>query len=210
MISKNNFSVKKEELNKFLNNFSGEIFQVPPMYSAIKYKGKRLYELARNGIEIKIKSRKIKINNIKLLEFSEQEGKGKFFISCSKGTYIRTICNDLGEALGCGAVMTALCRTKACGFSLENSVSLEEIKKNPEILKNIILPVDFLFKKYFKVFISDSQEKRFKNGGSLFIDRIKETEDRKDREILRVYNKNFLGLGVIYKEKNELKVLKIF
>jgi tRNA pseudouridine55 synthase len=133
------FANKKEVL-EILNEFIGDSLQIPPMYSALKHNGKRLYELARKGITVEREARSINISKIKLLEFSEIDGNGKLLINCSKGTYIRTICHDLGEKLGCGAVLTALRRIKSSGFTIDQSIPLKQIEEKPEeILNNLII-----------------------------------------------------------------------
>jgi tRNA pseudouridine55 synthase len=124
-------NVTEQQLKDTMLRFVGEIDQIPPMLSAVHYKGKRLYELARKGIEVERAPRKITIHSMKLKSFGD--GKANFVVSCSKGTYIRTLCADIGNALGCGAHMSKLTRTKSGEYSIDKAFTLEEIFK----LKNI-------------------------------------------------------------------------
>lgn len=124
-----------------LENFRGEIEQLPPMYSAIKVNGQRLYDLARQGKEVERKPRKVTVYRLELKDFDEESQSGTLNISCSKGTYIRTIIDDLGKILKTGAVMTALCRTAACGYNLADSITLEtarELAEKGEISEHIM------------------------------------------------------------------------
>lgn len=122
-------SVSKEEIEKNAEAFQGNISQTPPMYSAVSVGGKRLYDLARKGIEVDRPSREITVSKFNICDFNEETGEGHIDITCSKGTYVRTLINDMGQKLGCGAVMTSLVRTKANGFSLDDCFTLEEIEK---------------------------------------------------------------------------------
>ena len=121
-------NVSEEELISAINEFTGEINQIPPMYSAIKVNGERLYKLAREGITIERESRKVTVSNIKLNYFNKEENIFSMTVDCSKGTYIRTLSHDIGEKLGCGAAMSSLKRTKSGRFDIENSYTIEEIK----------------------------------------------------------------------------------
>ena len=132
--------VSKEDVIEGLKSFEGEISQLPPIYSAIKVKGKKLYEYARSGQEVEIKPRKVTIENIELKSFDEKLQQAEILIKCSKGTYIRSIANDLGQKLECGAHLIKLVRTQAGRFRIENSVNLEGL----DIVNNLINPVDML------------------------------------------------------------------
>ena len=197
-------------LKNVLHKFEGEIQQIPPMYSAIKYNGKKLYELARNGISIDRKARRIKINSISLIDFDDKNNIVKILISCSKGTYIRTLCSDIGAYLGCGSTLTDLRRTKACSFNISDCISindLEEFAINNTLSKKIIDISSTLFK-YDKVSITEKQNIRFKNGGALNLDRLK-IKSIQDKKILRVfYNDTWIGLGIINLQKKQLDIFK--
>ena len=204
-------TVKKEDILALIPEFTGEIEQIPPMFSAIKKNGQRLYDLARQGIEVERESRKVTIYGLELLEFDENKQCGKIAVSCSKGTYIRTLIDDIGRKLGTGAVMTALRRTSACGFSIDECITLEklsEIVENGEI-DTCIRSVESLFAQCGYIAVSDAQAKRFSNGGALDIERtyLKKI-DYEDGQIFRVKNRNneFLGLGIVDKSTNLLKI----
>lgn len=215
VISESGNTAVKEDILKVLDNFRGEIEQLPPMYSAIKVNGQRLYDLARQGKEVERKSRKVTIYSLELEDFDKETQSGTLSISCSKGTYIRTIIDDLGKALGTGAVMTALCRTSACGYNLADSITLEnarELAEKGEISEHI-MQTESLFESYRKIYVSDAQAKRFSNGGELDMLRTTLAKAKaQDKEIIRVSDRQgkFLGLGVADNESNQLKIFKLF
>ena len=134
-------SAAQEDLEAVLPRFTGPIQQVPPMFSAIKIKGQKLYELARRGQEVERKLRPVTIHALQVLE---RTGEAEYLIRvrCSKGTYVRTLCHDIGQALGCGGCMSSLRRTMAAGFTLEDAVTLEQVQEGGEAL---LLPVDCFF-----------------------------------------------------------------
>ena len=158
--------VTGEMLEAVLQNFRGEIMQVPPMYSALKINGQKLCDLARKGKEVERQPRPITIHELTLLGM-EAEGI-RLRVRCSKGTYIRTLCKDIGEALGCGGCMAALCRVAAGEYTLEESVALETLleAENPE---QYLRPVDSMFTRYEKIVLTEKQEKRCRNGNSFSI-----------------------------------------
>ena len=204
-------TVTKEQLEKIIPDFTGDIMQVPPMYSALKQNGKRLYDLARQGIEVKREARPITVYNLTLLNFNEDEQTAQIQVACSKGTYIRSLIDDMGKALGTSAAMTSLCRTSACGFSLSDAVSMDELKSlSKEEISARLLPVESLFVRYREVSVSEAQCTRFKNGGALGLERLRNLpKDYAGGEIFRVkYENSFLGLGVI--NDKELKIYKLF
>lgn len=158
VLSRCEHNVTENEFRAVMNRFTGEIQQLPPMYSAVKIGGKKLYELARKGIEVERRPRNVNVYSINLLEFSHD--KIILDIECSKGTYIRTICSDIGDKLGCGGTMLSLTRTRAGIFTSENSVSLESFAENPE---KYIIPVDCVFD-YPKYMVCGKTEEMVKNG----------------------------------------------
>lgn len=211
ILSKTECHIKIKKFNEVLKNFIGEIEQVPPMFSAIKKNGKKLCDLARKGIEIEREKRKINIISIKILDFNEEKQTATIKVKCSCGTYIRSLCNDIGNSLGCGAVMTELRRTESNGFNEKNSLTIEKLKKLEvnELIKDYILLTEHLFKNLRTVNISEAQEKRFRNGGALSIDRIYSDFSLNEKEHIKLYSKNqFVGLGCVSLEKEEIKVLK--
>ncbi len=202
-------NVSESDVSEALKFFKGKIMQTPPMYSAVSVNGKRLYELARQGIEVERKEREIEIKRLELVE--NINGEYVIDVFCSKGTYIRSLIDDIGRMLGCGAVMTSLVRTSAMGFTLENCTTLDELqqRKNENIgFDDILLPLDQVLSAYDKITISLAQSIRFKNGGSLDLARIKKQLIKE--EIYRIYNPEgaFLGLGQAVNE--ELIIKRIY
>ena len=208
--------VSRELLESLLPRFRGEIMQVPPMYSAVSKDGKRLYELARKGIEVERDARPVTIFKLELMEYHEETREGKLTVSCSKGTYIRTLIADLAKAAGSLGVMTALRRTKACGFTLADAITLDEAKALSEAgtLEEKLRPVESLFVHLPTVTVSGAQAARFGNGGQLDLKRIPafRKQNPPDGEIVRVRGEKgeFLGLGQVQAEKGWLAILKLF
>lgn len=208
-------SVTREDMQNIIPEFTGEISQIPPMFSAVQKNGQRLYDLARQGIEVERESRKVIIYSLELLEFNKQTQCGKLKVACSKGTYIRTLIDDMGRKLGAGAVMTGLRRTSACGFDISDCITLDKARELAEngTLGERLLSVESLFESFGYVSISDAQARRFSNGGALDIDRtyLKKL-DVKDGDVFRVKDKenNFLGLGIADNENRLLKIYKLF
>lgn len=207
--------VSKEQLEAVLAGFRGEIDQIPPMYSAVSVGGKRLYELARKGIEVERKPRRVTISRLELEEYNESTREGVLLTACSKGTYIRVLIEDIAKATGSCGTMTALRRTVACGFSEADAVSLEELRQSAAEgkLREALRPVESLFSEYPAVRVSPAQAARFRNGGSLSLDRLKMpritlTEGTR----LRVFeaDRQFLGLAKADLERGELRFLKLF
>ncbi len=209
VLSESEVNVTREQLESVLEKYTGEIEQIPPMYSAISKDGKRLYELARQGIEIEREARKITIYSLSLGSFD-----GDCFsisVECSAGTYIRSLIDDIGKDLGCGAIMTDLRRTSANGFSINNCVTLEELERavNDGMADKYITPIEKCFDTYSEIVVTEGQAKRFSNGGELSRDRLK---DNISDGIYRVYSPDrlFLGLGEIEKDGEVLKVRRVY
>ena len=167
VLTENPVDISREQLEKALESFRGEIQQVPPMYSAVKINGQKLCDLARKGREVERKSRTITIFALDLLEFDGITAKIR--VHCSKGTYIRTLCKDIGESLGCGGCMAALRRVSAGAYTIEEAVSLTELVE-AEDKEKYLRPVDSMFAEYPKQILTPNQEKRCRNGGSFSID----------------------------------------
>ncbi len=166
VLEKRPAAVTEAEFRDILPKFTGKIAQVPPMYSAIKVDGKKLYELARAGKEVERKPREITIFSLELLEFSGETAKIR--VHCSKGTYIRTLCHDIGAALGCGACMETLRRTAAGEYTLADSVELDTLL-NAERPEDYLRDVDTLFRQYPAVTLTEKQTLRCRNGNSFSI-----------------------------------------
>lgn len=205
--------VTAQELRAALGRFRGEILQVPPMYSAVQKDGRRLYELARQGIVVEREARPVRVNLLELLSFDEERQTGELLAACSKGTYIRTLIEDVAAAAGTLGTMTALRRTRACGFSLADAVPLDEAKRLAEegALAGHVRPVEELFCSCRDVIVSEAQAVRFGNGGALDPARTS-VRDRQFSEgaRLRVFAPGglFLGLGEL--RGGELRVLRLF
>ena len=204
-------AVKQSEIEEIIEKFTGEITQIPPMFSAVSVGGQRLYDLARKGVEVERKPRKVTVYELELESFDEQSQSGTLRVKCSKGTYIRTLIDDIGAEFKVGAVMTALRRTMACGFEIENALTLDEIKELPkEELESKVMSTESLFYVYPELYVTDAQANRFHNGGALDIQRTKLADKNvPDGSIYRVKGlKKFLGLGII--KDNSIKIYTHF
>lgn len=196
VIKKDNFKLNKKDENFYIesfNSFVGKMSQFPPKYSAIKVNGKKLYEYARKNEEVEIKPREIEIYNIKIISINYDENEIDFEVSCSKGTYIRTLCEDIAKKLETCGYMKELKRTRIDNFKLEDAITLEELennKNNEEYLKNKIISIENIFENKNKINLNERKKELFLNG-------VKLTHDLKD-DIYLVYSNNvFLGLGIV-------------
>ncbi len=199
----------KEDVENVLASFRGVISQVPPMYSAVSVDGQRLYDLARKGIEVERQPRQVEVKKIELVECLENEY--VIDVVCSKGTYIRTLIDDIGRELGCGAVMTSLNRTLAMGFTLDDCVTLDELqhrKDNNIPFDDLVIDIEKILEPYSRVAVTAPQARRFSNGGALALDRLK---IKATNGLFRVYSPEglFLGLGEVNSEKQELSVKRL-
>lgn len=184
----------EEQVKSVLNSIIGRQKQVPPMYSAIKVNGRKLYEYARKGQSVEIASRMIEIYNAKLIEFDKSNNIVKFELKCSKGTYVRTVCEEIAEKLGTVGFMKELRRIQVGEFNIEKAVTIDELRKNEELLFKNLISIEEVFKNKEKITLNDKQLGLFLNGVML-------TEE-KDDGIYLIYNKEkFIGLGII---KNNL------
>lgn len=158
--------VSQAQIEQTIQSFIGEIMQIPPMYSAVKVDGKKLYTLAREGIEIERKPRKVQIHGIQILDIDMQAAMVRMEVTCSKGTYIRTLIHDIGEKLGCFAHMTDLVRTKSGGFTLDEAYTCEELVALKEAgkLSEAILPTERVFAKYPEIVLNEKNTQRARNG----------------------------------------------
>ena len=159
-------SFTRERLEEVLERFRGDILQVPPMYSALKVNGQKLYDLARKGKTVERQPRPITIHELTLLEAGEHTLRLR--VRCSKGTYIRTLCKDIGEALGCGGCMEALRRVSAGEYGIAEAVPLQQLLETEEPEK-YLRPVDSMFRNYPAVTLTENQEKRCRNGNSFSV-----------------------------------------
>ena len=196
-------NLKEDFVKNVLSGLIGKQKQIPPIYSAIKVKGKKLYEYARSGKKVDIPEREIEIYDIKLIDIDENERTIKYEIYCSKGTYIRTMCEKIAEKLGTVGYMKELQRTMVGDFRIENSVTFEELKdnyENQEFLKKNLISIEDFFQDKEKIILEDKKLKPFFNGVLL---------DTNTDGIVRVYNKNneFLGIGLSSDGKLKRKIV---
>lgn len=187
----------RDKIDEVLNKFIGKIEQIPPLYSAIKVNGKKLYEYARNGQNVEVKPRQVEIYKINLLNIDKEQKEIKFKVNCSKGTYIRTLCLDIAEKLGSIGYMSSLQRTRVGRFKIEDAITIDELEKNEqnnEFLNKKLISIEDIF--IDKEVINLDDTKSFLNGVKIKI--------KKEDGIYRIYNNNnFMGTGII--ENNLLK-----
>ena len=207
IISKTPVRVNAFEIEQLLDDFKGAIMQTPPMFSAIRKDGVRLYDLARKGETVDREERQVNIYRLNLLNIEDDTL--EIYVECSAGTYIRSLADDIGAQLGCGAVLSQLCRTKSNSFSIEQSVTLEQMREmEPEQLKELVIPLDKALEKYEKITVTQAQATRFRNGGSLLRERLTCSDEN---GLYRVYSPDdvFLGLGEIVDDSEELIVRRV-
>lgn len=200
--------IEKAALEAALPKFRGDILQTPPMYSAVSVNGQRLYKLARQGVEVEREARPITIETLELLEFDETAQTGRLFVRCSKGTYIRTLIEDIAEAAGTVGTMTALRRRSACGFTLADAAPLEALRAAEDI-SAFLRPVEQLFSGLPRVQVSEAQEKRYLNGGALDAKRCRVGGTLKEDELAAVCRgERFLGVARLV--NGELRYVRSF
>ncbi|HFL2569605.1 TPA: tRNA pseudouridine(55) synthase TruB [Clostridioides difficile] len=203
------FKFSNEDIERAFDTQRGDINQLPPIYSALKVNGKRMCDLVRSGrqSEITLKTRRVNIKDIKIL--SIKGNKVMFYVECSKGTYVRSICHDIGEYLGCGAHMSFLNRTSSGKFDLDNSITLEELELFYEnkTLDKYLYDIDYVLDSFNYVVLNPNAIKYYSNGGSIDDKRFLKNNFDKDDEFVRVYSTdNFLGLGKLSKHNNTISV----
>lgn len=195
-------AVTVPQLIEALKLFEGEILQTPPIYSAIKVKGKKLYEYARANQEVKIEPRKVFIEKIQLENFDEKNQKAEILIKCSKGTYIRSIAHDLGQNLGCGAHLSKLIRTQAGKFIVKNSIILDEIKSIQDIEKKLIYPLEVI--NLPQIEITEEEHKKVITGQAL----NNKNNLQNGTFTILIYNNNIDAIAQV--NDNQIKVKKVF
>lgn len=209
------FEYTEEAIKKAFESQMGDIEQYPPKYSALKVNGKRMCDLVRSGREdeIVLKPRKITIKKLEIL--SIDNNKVRFYVECSKGTYIRSICYDIGEILGCGGHMSFLLRTSSGKFNLENSITLDELEKFVEegTVEEHAFDIDYTLDSYPRIVLRDNAVKYYSNGGIIESYRFDEKNYTDKDEYVRVYShERFIGVGRLIREngKTSVKSDKIF
>ena len=221
VLSEKEVNVTESLVREMIQSFVGRYEQIPPMYSALKVNGKKLYELARAGKEVERKARPVTIHYIEILDMALPQITIK--VGCSKGTYIRTLCHDLGEKLGCGAAMASLERTKSGQFSLDTAITLEELEEKlknsgedrEKVLQTLVIPVDKMFSEYQELRLLPQWEKLIQNGNSFEEKNLKKEfleNDRVDKSQYRVYmNENtFMGVYEYRKKEKKFYPVKMF
>ena len=201
-------SVSKLDIKNALQKYLGEFYQTVPMYSAVKVNGQKLYNLARKGQEAERPKKLVKISKLELKNYDLQANEGRIIVGCSRGTYIRSLIDDLGKDLGCYATMINLCRIKSCGINLTETVTLDELEKavNEGKFENILLNMDYFLKEYREYNLSLHEKEKFSHGAILPIADSK----FKDQELLRVYySGQFLGLAKVDLGNQKLKIVKL-
>ena len=207
ILSQKEIKAGEEEVRKAVMGFVGGYDQIPPMYSALKVDGKKLYELARQGKEVERKARRVTIHEI-VIEKVELP-RVTMTVTCSKGTYIRTLCHDIGQMLGCGGAMESLLRVQAAGFRLEDAVCLTELQQLKEDgkLDSVIQPVDEVFLAYPALTVEDGAEKMLKNGNPLFAAHLKKLSEEHYRQPVRIYD-SAGKFAAIYRYSTEKKCFR--
>jgi len=210
ILSESDIAVAEQDILSVIPELTGKIMQLPPMYSAVQVNGQRLYDLARKGVEVERQAREIEVFSIDLISYDCTSREGVLDISCGKGTYIRTIINDIGEKLGCGGIMTSLIRTSAGGFSLEDCFTFEEIQqaRDENRLEELILPIERVFTKLPKLRLNDAQTRMYKNGVKLDLSRINNIIPDISEYALYGSDGGFIGTSFADFENNLLRIGK--
>lgn len=214
VLAEHEVKVSEQEVLEAIKSFEGVYEQIPPMYSALKVNGKKLYELARQGKEVERQPRKVEISYIRILSCELPEV--HFVVGCSKGTYIRTLCDDIGKKLGCGGTMKSLKRTQVGIFNVEDALTLsqvEELVKKEELGKHIISP-DAMFPQYKKAYMKPEHQKALANGNKLYLKQVnlEEKVSLKTGDRIRVYDDKqaFTAIYEYDEEEHCMKPYKMF
>lgn len=211
--------IDEKRIKDIFQKYEGTIDQMPPMFSAAHYKGERLYRLARKGIEVKRNLKKVKIYQLNLINFYQEVNPiVKFEVICSKGTYIRTLCNDIGDELGCGAYLSNLVRKKVGNFSIEDSLNLEELKKEKVLGKKYLISIDSALEGLNKISLKSEATKTILNGGVISNEQIVEIPKglmTRKNKFVKIFDAkgNLLSLGISIRENGKnifFKQIKVF
>ena len=213
VLNRSEVTVTEEEVRHVILSFLGSYEQVPPMYSALKVNGQKLCDLARKGITVERKARPVTIHHIEITNINLPEV--EMIVSCSKGTYIRTLCDDIGKKLGCYGCMKSLLRTKVDRFVVEKAYKLSELQelvKAPQEEWDFLGSVDSVFTKYADVETKEEATKLVVNGNRIHSNMLVDFSEEKQQEFVRLYdyNKRFIGIYTYIKECDEYKPVKLF
>ena len=201
----------EDEAKDAILSFVGDYMQIPPMYSALKVNGQKLCDLARKGVTVERKARPVTIHGIEILSVNLPEVHMR--VHCSKGTYIRTLCQDIGEKLGCGGCMKSLLRTRVAAFAIEDALKLDELEarlKSGD--ESFIHSVDSVFMQYDKASVLEAADKLVRNGNRIPEELICDMQDCYKKECIRLYGweGTFIGLYAYKPETNDFKLIKLF
>ena len=213
ILNQKEVTVSEAEVRDTIMSFVGSYEQVPPMYSALKVNGQKLCDLARKGITVERKARTVQIRDIKILSVNLPEV--EIVVSCSKGTYIRTLCDDIGKKLGCFGCMKSLLRTRVDQFVVDEAYTLAELEKLSQGSRDeweFLNPIDLVFQKYESVTTLSEAQKLVDNGNRIPFEMISDFSENKMQETVRLYDvkKRFIGLYTYLEESKEYKPIKLF
>lgn len=223
ILNSSNVDVTEDQVRKAIASYIGAYDQIPPMYSALKINGQKLCDLARKGITVERKARPVTIYEIEILSMNLPEVHMR--VHCSKGTYIRTLCHDIGQTLGCYGCMKSLIRTRVAGFTLDKALRLSEVEEavkklsaaappetwNYDTFRELLYPVDYVFDRYPEITVLKEAEKPLINGNRISAEFVKEQPEH-TAELYRLYdwNQRFIGLYEWRTMTNEYKPVKLF
>ena len=211
VLARKEVNASENEVKSAILSFVGEYMQVPPMYSALKVNGQKLCDLARKGVTVERKARPVTIHGIEILSVDLPEVRMR--VHCSKGTYIRTLCQDIGEKLGCGGCMKLLLRTRVAAFALKDALKLDELEsKLKSGDESFIHSVDSVFEQYEKASVLENADKLVRNGNRIPEEFIDHMQDAYKQECIRLYGweQTFIGLYAYMPETKDFKPIKLF
>ena len=211
ILARKEVNASENEVKSAILSFVGEYMQVPPMYSALKVNGQKLCDLARKGVTVERKARPVTIHGIEILSVDLPEVRMR--VHCSKGTYIRTLCQDIGEKLGCGGCMKLLLRTRVAAFALKDALKLDELEsKLKSGDESFIHSVDSVFEQYEKASVLEKADKLVRNGNRIPEEFIDHMQDAYKQECIRLYGweQTFIGLYAYMPETKDFKPIKLF
>ena len=211
VLARKEVNASENEVKSAILSFVGEYMQVPPMYSALKVNGQKLCDLARKGVTVERKARPVTIHGIEILSVDLPEVRMR--VHCSKGTYIRTLCQDIGEKLGCGGCMKLLLRTRVAAFALKDALKLDELEsKLKSGDESFIHSVDSVFEQYEKASVLEKADKLVRNGNRIPEEFIDHMQDAYKQECIRLYGweQTFIGLYAYMPETKDFKPIKLF